>query len=65
MQLASVLGSGLGTGIGGALIALLHLQGGGVQHALLIHFALMLAIILLALVTARGLPSTLSASRGR
>ena len=64
MQLASVLGSGLGTGIGGALIALLHLQGGGVQHALLIHFALMLAIILLALVTARGLPSTLSAARG-
>jgi len=65
MQLASVLGSGLGTGIGGALIALLHLQRGGVQQALLLHFSLMLAIILLALVTAKGLPSELSAFRGR
>jgi hypothetical protein len=64
MQLASVLGSGLGTGTGGALIALMQLQGGGVQDALLLHFALMLAIILLALATARGLPSTFSASRG-
>jgi hypothetical protein len=65
MQLASVLGSGLGTGIGGALIALLQLRGGGVQQALLLHFALMLAIILLALATARGLPSKLIAAQGR
>jgi MFS family permease len=65
MQLASVLGSGLGTGLGGALIALLQLKGGGVQHALLLHFALMLAVTLLALMTARGLPSTLASSPGR
>lgn len=65
MQLASVLGSGLGTGIGGALVALLHLQGGGLQQALLLHFALMLAIVLLAQVTASGLPNQLSAVRSR
>jgi hypothetical protein len=59
MQLASVLGSGLGTGVGGALIALLQVQGGAVQQALLLHFALMLAVVLLALVTARGLPGKL------
>jgi MFS family permease len=59
MQLASVLGSGLGTGVGGALIALLQVQGGAVQQALLLHFALMLAVVLLALATARGLPGKL------
>jgi MFS family permease len=59
MQLASVLGSGLGTGIGGSLIALVQTQGGPVQHALLIHFALMLGAILVAFVAARGLPATI------
>jgi MFS family permease len=61
MQLATVLGSGLGTGIGGTLIALLQARGGTVQQALQLHFALMLAVVLLALVTARGLPARLRA----
>lgn len=56
MQLASVLGSGLGTGLGGAIIALIHAQGGPVQQALLVHFGVMLAVVLLALITANGLP---------
>ena len=56
MQLASVLGSGLGTGIGGALVAIVHSQGNPVQHALTLHFGLMLMAVLLAFVTARGLP---------
>lgn len=56
MQLASVLGSGVGTGIGGALIAVVHAQGNPVQHALLVHNGLMLLAVLLAFFTARGLP---------
>ncbi|MFT4039339.1 MAG: MFS transporter [Thermomicrobiales bacterium] len=56
MQLASVLGSGVGTGIGGALVAVMHAQGNPVQHALFLHDGLMLAAVLLAFVTARGLP---------
>ena len=59
MQLASVLGSGLGTGLGGAIIALVHEQGGPLAGALLLHFALMLGVILLAFAAARGLPARL------
>jgi MFS family permease len=62
MQLASVLGSGLGTGLGGAIIALVQTQGGPVQRALLLHFALMLGAVLVAFVAARGLPSFLPGS---
>lgn len=56
MQLASVLGSGVGTGIGGALVAVGHAQGNPVQQALMLHFGLMLLAVLLAFFTARGLP---------
>ena len=56
MQLASVLGSGLGTGAGGALVAIVHAQGSPVQQALMFHFGLMLLAVLVAFFTARGLP---------
>ena len=56
MQLASVLGSGLGTGIGGALVAVVHAQGSPIQQALLLHNGLMLGAVLLGFFTARGLP---------
>ena len=56
MQLASVLGSGVGTGIGGALVAVGHAQGSPIQHALALHFGLMLMAVLLGFFTARGLP---------
>lgn len=56
MQLTSVLGSGLGTGIGGALVALGHAQGNPVQQGLMLHDGLMLLAVLLAFYTARGLP---------
>ena len=56
MQLASVLGSGVGTGIGGALVAVGHAQGNPIQHALALHFGLMLMAVLLGFFTARGLP---------
>ena len=42
LQLASVLGSGLGAGIGGALIALMHAQGETLTRALLLQDGLML-----------------------
>lgn len=64
MQLASVLGSGLGTGLGGAIVALIHAQGGAVQQALLVHFGVMLVVVLLALVTANGLPSQTPTAAG-
>lgn len=57
MQLASVLGSGIGTGVGGALVGLVSSQGGDVARGLYLHFALMLGAILLAFVTSRGLPA--------
>lgn len=56
MQLASVLGSGVGTGIGGALVAVGHAQGNPIQHALALHFGLMLMAVLLGFFTARDLP---------
>jgi predicted MFS family arabinose efflux permease len=57
LQLASVLGSGLGAGIGGALIALMHLRGETLSHALLLQDGLMLAVVGLGLVAARGMPA--------
>jgi predicted MFS family arabinose efflux permease len=56
LQLASVLGSGLGAGLGGALIALLQTRGEPLSQALLIQDGLMLAVALLALAVAAGLP---------
>lgn len=56
MQLASVLGSGVGTGIGGALVAVVHAQGSPVQQALMFHFGLMFLAVLVAFFTAQGLP---------
>lgn len=56
IQLASVLGSGIGAGIGGALIALLNARGEPVGQALLIQAGLMTAVIVLAFAAARGLP---------
>jgi MFS family permease len=57
IQLASVLGSGLGAGVGGALIALLNARGEPVGKALLIQVGLMIAVLVLALAAARGLPA--------
>jgi len=56
MQLAGVLGSALGTGIGGALIGVMQSSGGSVQQSLLIHNGVMFVAVLLAILTARGLP---------
>ena len=59
LQLASVLGSGLGAGIGGALIALIHAQGETLTRALLLQVGLMLLVIALGLAAASGLPGRL------
>lgn len=56
LQLASVLGSGFGAGIGGALIALLQERGEPLTQALLVQFGLMLAVAALAFVATRGMP---------
>jgi hypothetical protein len=58
MQLAGVLGSALGTGFGGALIGVMQTSGGTVQQSLLIHNGVMFGAILLAILTARGLPGS-------
>ncbi len=63
LNLASVLGSGLGAGIGGALIALLQSQGETLANTLLVQYALMLAVGALAFWVARGLPSSLGQSQ--
>lgn len=56
LQLASVLGFGLGAGIGGALIAMSQPQGEPVPRALLTQGGVMLGVLLLAVLAARGLP---------
>jgi MFS family permease len=56
LQLATVLGSGLGAGIGGALIALMSAQGETLTRALLLQDGLMLLVVAVAFVAARGLP---------
>lgn len=63
LQLASVLGSGFGAGIGGAFIALLQTRGEPVGQALLLQFGLMTVVAVLGLITARGLPTRISAAR--
>lgn len=60
LQLASVLGSGFGAGIGGALIALLQSQGEPLTRALLWQDGVMVAVALLAFIAAQGLPGWLN-----
>ena len=58
LQLANVLGAGLGAGIGGALIDLLgHGDGTPLRLALLIQFLAMIAVALAALLVAARLPA--------
>jgi predicted MFS family arabinose efflux permease len=61
LQLASVLGSGLGAGIGGTLIALMNAQGETLTRALLLQTGLMLLVIALGLAAASGLPRRVAA----
>jgi MFS family permease len=56
LNLASVLGSGFGAGIGGALIALLQSQGEPLARSLLLQYGVMLGVAALAFVAAGGLP---------
>ena len=51
-----MLGAGLGAGLGGALIAVLEARGEPLVQALLLQGGLMLGVVVLALVTAKGLP---------
>ena len=57
LQLASVLGSGLGAGVGGAIIALMQTQGETLTRALLMQDGLMLLVVALGLLSAQGLPA--------
>ncbi|MBA3450578.1 MAG: MFS transporter, partial [Chloroflexia bacterium] len=65
LQLATVLGSGLGAGVGGALIALMNARGETLTRALLLQDGSMLLIIALAFVAARGLPGRTPAATPR
>ncbi len=56
LNLASVLGSGFGAGIGGAMIALLGTSGNGITRALLAQDGIMLGVAALAFLAAQGLP---------
>jgi MFS family permease len=62
LNLASVLGSGFGAGIGGALIALVQGQGQPLAIALLVQFGAMFLVAAVAFATARGLPGRLGES---
>jgi MFS family permease len=59
LQLTDVLGTALGTGTGGALVALAEGQGWLTRSALEIAFALTLAVALAGLLAARRLPAAL------
>ena len=56
LQLAAVLGSALGAGAGGALIAFMAARGEPLPRALLWQDGLMVLVVLLGVVAARGLP---------
>jgi hypothetical protein len=56
LNLAAVLGSGFGAGIGGAFVALLSQEGESLTRALLVQDWVMLGVAALAFVAARGLP---------
>ena len=57
LQLANVLGGGLGTGVGGAIVGVLGANGGDLRLAVGIQDAVMIGVILLALAIAAGLPT--------
>lgn len=57
LQLANVLGGGLGTGIGGALVGLVGDEGGALRGALLTQDAAMIAVALAAVAVAGRLPA--------
>jgi MFS family permease len=59
LNLAAVLGSGFGAGIGGAFVALLSQEGESLTRALLVQDVVMLGVAALAFVAARGLPGPL------
>jgi MFS family permease len=65
LQIASVLGSGLGTGIGGALIASLGAGQNLMGPALTIQFVAMVGILALGVFTARRLPHRPPAATAR
>ena len=56
LQLSSVLGSALGTGLGGAIIALVTMPGGAPRSGILVVDILVIVVSDLALLTAVGLP---------
>ena len=60
LNLAAVLGSGFGAGIGGAFVALLSQEGESLTRALLVQDLVMLGVAALAFVAARGLPGMLT-----
>ena len=64
LQLASVLGSGLGAGVGGALIAMMHVRGDTLTRALLLQDGLMFGVVVLGLIAARGVPARTSRPPG-
>lgn len=57
VQLANVLGSGLGTGIGGAFVATVGGPGGSLSTALMLQYLAMIAVLGLALLIAGRLPA--------
>jgi MFS family permease len=59
LQLTDVLGVSLGTGIGGAVVALGEAQGWAVRSALEIAFAVTLVVAVLGIAAARRLPASL------
>lgn len=63
LNLATVLGSGFGAGIGGALIAVMQSQGEPLARTLLLQDGVMLAVAVVALVAAQRLPSRLGVKR--
>jgi MFS family permease len=63
LQLANMLGSGLGAGIGGALIATFG-PGEGLRRALTVQNAAMIGVLLLALLVAGRLPAIRAAKDG-
>jgi MFS family permease len=56
LQLSSILGSVLGAGVGGALIAVMQTQGETLTRALLLQDGVMVGVAVLGLLVARGVP---------
>jgi hypothetical protein len=61
VQLCDVLGTALGTGVGGAALALGEAQGWAIASALRVTFALTLTAALLGVLAARRLPTVVPA----